>query len=355
MCVDCTKDQASHSVAKICSKWPLENDDIRNGIWSCIQLDIVGPFFYISGKETRSTKVHKCWAVTFCCQFSGAFNVELIQGYDAQSFIAGFQNHCNRHKTPRVVTGDAGSQIKKSSRVMTRSQAKATSTPNNEEEDEQAASVDVEKAFNAAAKTFKETKWVLAPTESQHFNGKIEQANKMCKSLMRSQLRLVRKQKLGRFNSIYELTSLMTKIIKVLNQRAIIFTSSEYFTINDVLYPSLGTEMQETVIDCPENVMQHFEAFMEAFRENVTMGHYQRTGKKAISTTTKIEPQDIVMLLFPSRPGFFKYGVVQSRPSNHQVEVKMMTKRFKDGTGVIGNQIWSIQNIVLLHRPAKND
>ena len=95
------------------------------------------------------------------------------------------KNHCNRHKTPRVVTGDAGSQIKKSLKVMTRSRAKATSTSSSEEEDETAASVDVEKAFTAAAKTFKETKWVLAPTESQHFNGKIEQANKMCKSLMR--------------------------------------------------------------------------------------------------------------------------------------------------------------------------
>ena len=354
-CVDCTKDQASHAVAKICSMWPLENDDIRSGIWLCIQLDIIGPFHYISGRETRATKVHKCWAITFCCQFSGAFHVEIIQGYDAGSFISGFQNHCNRHKTPRVVTADAGSQIKASARMMTRSQGKATSTPSRETEEdvETADSIDVEKAFKAAAKTFKDTKWVLAPTEAQHFNGKIEQANKMCKSLMRSQLRLVRKQKLGRFESIFELTSLMTKITKVLNQRAIVFTETEYFTINDVLYPSLGNDIQDTVVECPENVMLHFQAFMEAFRENVTMGHYQRTGKKAISTTTKIVPKDIVMLLFPSRPGFFKYGVVEARPSNHQVEVRMMTKRYKDGSGVVSKQIWSIQNIVLLHRPTK--
>ena len=145
----------------------------------------------------------------------------------------------------------------------------------------------------------------------------------------------------------------MTKITKVLNQRAIVFTETEYFTINDVLYPSLGNDIQDTVVDCPENVMLHFQAFMEAFRENVTMGHYQRTGKKAISTTTKIVPKDIVMLLFPSRPGFFKYGVVEARPSNHQVEVRMMTKRYKDGSGVVSKQIWSIQNIVLLHRPTK--
>ena len=92
-CVDCTKHQASHAVEKICSKWPLENDEIRSGLWSCIQLDIIGPFYYISGKETRATKVHKCWAIPFCCQFSGAFSVELIKGYDAQSFISGFQNH----------------------------------------------------------------------------------------------------------------------------------------------------------------------------------------------------------------------------------------------------------------------
>ena len=95
----------------------------------------------------------------------------------------------------------------------------------------------------------------------------------MCKSLMRSQLRIVRKQKLGRFESIFDLTSLMTKITKVLNQRAIVFTENEYFTINDVLYPSLGNEMQDTVVDCPENVMLHFQAFLEAFRDNITMGH----------------------------------------------------------------------------------
>ena len=94
---------------------------------------------------------------------------------------------------------------------------------------------------------------------------------------------------------------------------------------------------------------------MQAFCENVTLGHYQRTGKKSVSTTTKILANDIVMLLFPSKPGYFKYGVVEDRPSNHQVSVRMLTKRFKDGSGVVGKQIWSIQNIVLLHRPKGAD
>ena len=126
--------------------------------------------------------------------------MELIKGYDTQSFISGFQNHCNRHKTPRVVTADAGSQIASGTRMMTRSQVeKTTSTSSRATTDdvETAGSIDVEKAFKEAAKAFKDTRWVLAPTESQHFNGKIEQANKQVKHLMRSQLRIVRKQKFG--------------------------------------------------------------------------------------------------------------------------------------------------------------
>ena len=176
--------------------------------------------------------------------------MELIKGYDTQSFISGFQNHCNRHKTPRVVTADAGSQIASGQRIMTRSQVQKTTSTSGEEDVDTANSVDIEKSFKEAAKAFKDTRWVLAPTESQHFNGKIEQANKQVKQLMRSQLRIVRKQKFGRFESIFELTSLMTKIQKVLNQRAIVFTENEYFTINDVLYPSLGNEAEDTVVDC---------------------------------------------------------------------------------------------------------
>ena len=107
--------------------------------------------------------------------------MELIKGYDTQSFISGFQNHCNRHKTPRVVTADAGSQIASGQRMMTRSQVQKTTSTSSEEDVDTASSIDVEKALREAAKTFKDTRWVLAPTESQHFNGKIEQANKQVK------------------------------------------------------------------------------------------------------------------------------------------------------------------------------
>ena len=102
--------------------------------------------------------------------------MELIKGYDTQSFISGFQNHCNRHKTPRVVTADAGSQIASGTRMMTRSQVQKTTSTSSEaitDDVETAGSIDVEKAFKEAARAFKDTRWVLAPTESQHFNGKM--------------------------------------------------------------------------------------------------------------------------------------------------------------------------------------
>ena len=72
---------------------------------------------------------------------------------------------------------------------------------------------DLSELIQSARKKFKKIQWVLAPTESQHYNGRIEAHSKLIKRLMRSQLRMIRKQPIGLFESIFELKKLFSKIV----------------------------------------------------------------------------------------------------------------------------------------------
>ena len=71
----------------------------------------------------------------------------------------------------------------------------------------------------------------------------------------------------------------------------------------------------------------------------------------------KLQPNDFVMVRYPSRLGHFKYGIVKSivEGSSHRYNIKMIGKRNKKGTGKIVCQIVDIKNLVLLHRPIDSD
>ena len=123
-CTVCRKENAGHLAVQICKSWPLDQTTIKNGLFHCIQLDIIGPFRYKVGSVTRSNSVRKVWILSLVCQLSGAVSFQLMENYSTAAFISSFENHCNQHRRPRVVTSDAGTQIKASTRVLTRSQSK---------------------------------------------------------------------------------------------------------------------------------------------------------------------------------------------------------------------------------------
>ena len=61
---------------------------------------------------------------------------------------------------------------------------------------------------------------------------------------------------------------------------------------------------------------------------------------------------DFVSMYFPSKLGH-KYGVIQSTPKNHLVQVLILVRRNQDGTGRKGIQEFDVKNITMLHRPVK--
>ena len=42
-CTVCRKENAGHVAVQICKSWPLDKTSIENGLFHCIQLDIIGP------------------------------------------------------------------------------------------------------------------------------------------------------------------------------------------------------------------------------------------------------------------------------------------------------------------------
>ena len=78
-----------------------------------------------------------------------------MENYSTAAFIKAFENHCHAHGRPRVVTSDAGTQIKASTRVITRSQS----------EEYQPESLDRIDIMGDAMKRFKSIQWHVAPVE----------------------------------------------------------------------------------------------------------------------------------------------------------------------------------------------
>ena len=172
-CVTCSKDKGAHFNIRICESWPLRHSEISFGLFDIIQIDVIGPYRYKTGPLTRSNVEKKCWALTIVCQLTGAISIQLMEDYSTFSFLRALENHVWEIRQPRIITADQGSQIKSGSHIMTRAQeARAAELPE---------SGDLAELIKSARQKFKKIQWVLAPTESQHYNGRVEAHNKLIK------------------------------------------------------------------------------------------------------------------------------------------------------------------------------
>ena len=83
------------------------------GIFSHVNVDIIGHFYYCQGRVTRKNTAHKVWAVVVVCLYSKAINICLMKDYSADAFKMAMASHFCRYGTPAVLTADNGSQIRK--------------------------------------------------------------------------------------------------------------------------------------------------------------------------------------------------------------------------------------------------
>ena len=81
------------------------------------QVDIFGPFNYISPANKRADKL-KIWFLIFCCSTTGAVSIVSMEDYTTDAFVMGFVQFSCRYGYPRYLLPDAGSQLLKGCRDM---------------------------------------------------------------------------------------------------------------------------------------------------------------------------------------------------------------------------------------------
>ena len=75
-------------------------------------MDILGPYKYRMGPNTRSSRVNKAYVLLVCCQFTSALNAVIMENYSTKSFIKALETHIAQFRKPALISCDAGSQFR---------------------------------------------------------------------------------------------------------------------------------------------------------------------------------------------------------------------------------------------------
>ena len=123
-CVSCKCHKAKLEVTEIGDKFGLAVTRAEFGIFAAISIDILGPYKYQTGQITRANQPRKCWIMMAVCHQTSACNFEYMSAYSEQSLLDALKSHSLNTRRPRMVSSDAGSQIKSAARRATRSSMK---------------------------------------------------------------------------------------------------------------------------------------------------------------------------------------------------------------------------------------
>ena len=104
------------------------------GLFASIAIDILGPYRYQTGNVTRGNQPRKCWILIAVCHQTSAINFEYLSDYSTNSLLEALRTHSLNTRAPRVISSDAGSQIKAAARMATRASVKIAETLNDKGE-----------------------------------------------------------------------------------------------------------------------------------------------------------------------------------------------------------------------------
>ena len=113
-CIECKKSKCAVEPYKMGPRQFVQDVTFGMGIFTHINCDIVGHFYYATGKLTRRNQANKVWVLAIICLYSKALSLMLMQDYSSTSFKAAMAQHFYRYGCPSVLTADNGSQIRKS-------------------------------------------------------------------------------------------------------------------------------------------------------------------------------------------------------------------------------------------------
>ena len=153
------------------------------------------------------------------------------------------------------------------------------------------------------------------------------------------------------FASQIEMTQSFTRIKQLLNTRPLFYTEDNVVTVQDVLFPRiLMDENQSAVSGFSDLVDEAYNSFMELHRESVINGHYTRFGSKVQSRKKQLKVNDFILVCLSDseKP---KYGIVTKLESDHRITVKLLVRRYEDGTGKVGSMTIGVDRTVHLFSP----
>ena len=180
-CVSCKSHKARLEVTEIGDKFGLAVTRAVFGIFSAISIDILGPYRFKSGQLTRANQPRKCWILMAVCHQTSGCNFEYMASYSEQSLLDALKAHSMNTRRPRMVSSDAGSQIKAAARRATRSSVKIAEelssngqvliTQTNEQGNMKSWACMLDTLKN---KFVGDVSWFIAPSGCQSFNGLCE-------------------------------------------------------------------------------------------------------------------------------------------------------------------------------------
>ena len=352
-CIECRKHKASPKPYRMGPKQFVGDSNFGMSVFSHVNLDIIGYFYYATGKITRRNQAHKVWCLAIICLYSKALSLVLMQDYSSVSFKAAMSQHMWRYGRPSILTADNGSQIRKGAGEGEAIQTGQTMGALSEQGSSVVASDDAEPGiYNWCAGSrgfFKDTLIFLAPTEAQHRSGSIESHIRLVKSMLRSSMRRIRKQPLHPFGSIFELDLVLSKIAGLLNSRPIFSSKTGLTTISDVLQPRMSTaesfDIHEEDLTAKDEL---FKKVWQIFTEELVAGNLSKPGKISFTEDPSIKLNSVVMILYPSR-NIWKYGRIEAIISKYRYKVQL-----KYGKKYQGYQIIDRSNLIVLFTPENN-
>ena len=119
-----------------------------------VSVDFMGPY-KVRGLANQRARI-KVYGCVFVCQNTRAVKLIPVPGYDTDSLMLAFINFTSNFSTPSLVVSDAGSQMKKTAKVVS-------------ENEEDFAKLNWDKISDTLAKSG--TKWLAVPPGCQWRNG----------------------------------------------------------------------------------------------------------------------------------------------------------------------------------------
>ena len=351
-CISCIKTRAEVQPYRMGAKAWVEDEKFGMGIFSHINVDIVGHFLYYPlGRSTRRNSAHKVWVVAIVCLYTKALNMVLMKNYSSEAFKMLMSSHFCRYGAPAVLTADNGSQIRKSAGDgETIETGHSSGALTSEDTSVGRAEPGIFDWCRGAKGWLRNVLVYLAPTEAQHRSGTIEAHIRQIKQMLRSSCRRIRKQPIHPFVSIFDLDLLLVKISGLLNSRPIFSSDTRILTISDVLQPKISTGDQFEVTESDIfNKDEIFKATWEIFSEEMINGELTKPGKKSHTQDPTIQEGTVVLVLYPSR-NRWRYGRVNRMVTKYKYEILM-----KHGQTYKGVQVIDRCNIVSLFNPKQHD